>query len=118
MAGFSRGQGVPLHRGFHQLGAYTNSSNMLYRLITVACTVHRPPSAVELICFRTLAVAYAYIPLQLTKSLRIVCLHLIWTGYSQPGLYLGLKRPRIDYTRVYSGLGQFISRSILWPEGV
>jgi len=21
MAGFSRGQGVPLHRGFHQLGA-------------------------------------------------------------------------------------------------
>jgi len=38
MAGFSRGQGVPLHRGLHQLGASTNSSNMLYRLITVACT--------------------------------------------------------------------------------
>src|SRR6218665_810470 len=24
MAGFSRGQGVPLHMGFHKLGAYTN----------------------------------------------------------------------------------------------
>jgi len=29
MAGFSD-QGVPLHRGLHQLGASTNSSNMLY----------------------------------------------------------------------------------------
>jgi len=38
MAEFSHGQGVPLHRGLHQLGASTNSSNMLYRLITVACT--------------------------------------------------------------------------------
>jgi len=38
MAGFCCGQGVPLHRGLHQLGASTNSSNMLYRLITVACT--------------------------------------------------------------------------------
>jgi len=26
MAGFSRGQGVPLHRGIHQLGASTNSN--------------------------------------------------------------------------------------------
>jgi len=49
MAGFSRGQGMPLHRGLHQLGASINSSNMRYRLI-VAC-------AAELICFRTLAVA-------------------------------------------------------------
>src|SRR6218665_1944709 len=40
----------------------------------------------------------------------MVSLHLIWTGYSQPGLYLGLKRPRIDYTRVYYGLGQFIPK--------
>jgi len=31
MAGFSRGQGVPLHRGLHQLGASTNSNKMLYR---------------------------------------------------------------------------------------
>src|SRR6218665_188134 len=38
MTGFSRGHGVPLHRGPHQLGASTNSSNMLYRLTTVACT--------------------------------------------------------------------------------
>src|SRR6218665_3618714 len=32
-----RGQGVPLHRGLHQLAASTNSSNTLYRLITVSC---------------------------------------------------------------------------------
>jgi len=38
MAGFSRGQGVPLHWGLHQLGASTNPNKMLYRLITVACT--------------------------------------------------------------------------------
>jgi len=38
MAGFSRGQGVPLHRGLHQLGPSTDSNKMLYRLITVACT--------------------------------------------------------------------------------
>src|SRR6218665_2865762 len=32
------------------------------------------------------------------------------TGQSIPpaGLYPGLKRPRLDYTRVYYGLGQFI----------
>jgi len=35
MAGFSRGQGVSLHRGLHQLGASTDSNKMLYRLITV-----------------------------------------------------------------------------------
>jgi len=38
MAGFSRRQGVPLDRGFHQLRASTNSNKMLHRLITVACT--------------------------------------------------------------------------------
>src|SRR6218665_2280684 len=31
---------------------------------------------------------------------------------------MGLKRPRLDYTRVCYGLGQFIPRGILWPEGV
>ena len=32
------------------------------------------------------------------------------TGQSIPpaGLYPGIKRPRLDYTRVYYGLGQFI----------
>jgi len=38
MAEFNRGQGVPLHRGLHQLRASTNSNKMLYRLVTVACT--------------------------------------------------------------------------------
>jgi len=38
VAGFSCGQGVALHKGLHQLGAFTNSNKMLYRLITVACT--------------------------------------------------------------------------------
>jgi len=38
MAGFSRGQSVPLHRGLHQLGDSTNSNKKLYRLVTVACT--------------------------------------------------------------------------------
>src|SRR6218665_469857 len=80
MAGFSRGQNVPLHRGLHQLGASTNSNKILYRLIT--SRVHRPPGAAELIDFRTLIVAY--IPLQLTKILSIVSLQSIWTGYSQP----------------------------------
>jgi len=46
--------------------------------------VLRPPSAAELICLRTLAVAYIH--LQLTNSLSIVNLHLIWIGYSQPRL--------------------------------
>src|SRR6218665_2594261 len=108
MAGFSRSQGVPLHRVLQHppLNAlYINYSRLRW-----------PPSAAELICSRTLAMAY--IPLQLTKSLSIVSMHLIWTGYSQPGLYLGLKRPRLDYTRVYYGLDQFIPQSILWPEGV
>ena len=60
----------------------------------------------------------AYIPLQQTKSLSIVSLHLLWTGYSQPGFYLELKRLKLDYTRVYYDLGQFIPLSILWPYGV
>jgi len=38
MTGFSRGQGVPLHRGLHQLLASTNSNKKLHRSITVACT--------------------------------------------------------------------------------
>src|SRR6218665_662293 len=117
MAGFSRGQGVPLHRGLHQLGASTNSNKMLCRLIKVACTGLL--CAAELICFRTLAVSC--IALQLTKSLSIVpsqsALNL---DYSHPSLYLGLKRPRLDYTRVYMyyGLSQFIPRGILWPEEI
>ena len=42
------------------------------------------------------------------------------TGQNMPpaGLYPRLKRPRLDYTRVYYGLGQLIPRGILWPEGV
>src|SRR6218665_3263387 len=37
------------------------------------------------------------------------------TGQSIPPveLYPGLKRPRLDYTRVYYGLGKFIPRGIL-----
>ena len=42
------------------------------------------------------------------------------TGQSIPraGLYPGLKRPRLDYTRVYYGLGQFIPRGTLWPRPI
>ena len=41
------------------------------------------------------------------------------TGQSTPpaGLYPGLKRPRLDYTRLYYGLGQFIyifSARMIW----
>src|SRR6218665_793783 len=41
-------------------------------------------------------------------------------GESMPlaGLYPGLKRPRLDYPRVYYGLGQLIPRSILWPRPI
>jgi len=37
------------------------------------------------------------------------------TGHNIPpaGIYPGLKRPRLDYTRVYYGLGQFIPQGIL-----
>src|SRR6218665_1555336 len=34
----------------------------------------------------------------------------------QAGFYPGLKRPRLNYTRVFYGLGQFIPRGILWPR--
>src|SRR6218665_1690713 len=37
---------------------------------------------------------------------------------SPAGLYSGLKRPKLDYTRVYYGLGQFIPRGILWPRPI
>src|SRR6218665_868031 len=42
------------------------------------------------------------------------------TGQNIPpaGLYPGLKRPRLDYTRVYYGLGQFILRGIVWPRPI
>jgi len=100
MAGLSRDQGVPLHRGLHQLGASTNSNKLLYRL----SRVHRPPAS--WFCFRTLAVAYS--PLQLTKSLSIVTMYLIWTGYSQTWvkaaqarLYPGILWPEPIYTPVY-----------------
>src|SRR6218665_1983912 len=38
--------------------------------------------------------------------------------YTPAGIYPGLKRPRLDYTRVYYGLGQFIPRGILWPRPI
>ena len=42
------------------------------------------------------------------------------TGQNIPPaeLYPGLKRLRLDYTRVYYGLGQFIPRVILWPRPI
>src|SRR6218665_1436293 len=42
------------------------------------------------------------------------------TGQNIPpaGSYPGLKRPRLDYTRVYYGIGQFIPRGILWPRPI
>jgi len=48
---------------------------------------------------------------------------LIWAAYSQPGFYLELKRPLLDYTRIYlyPGIlwrGQFIPHGILWSDGV
>ena len=45
MAGFSRGQGVPLHRGLHQLGASTNPNKCFIDY----SRVHRPPSAASFI---------------------------------------------------------------------
>src|SRR6218665_3745518 len=38
--------------------------------------------------------------------------------YTPAGIYLGLKRPRIDYTRAYYGLGQFIPLGILWDKPI
>src|SRR6218665_3700067 len=42
------------------------------------------------------------------------------TGQNIPpaGLYPGLKRPRLYYTGVYYGLGQFIPRGILGPRPI
>jgi len=42
------------------------------------------------------------------------------TGQIMPpaGLNPGLKRPRLDYTWIYYGLGQFITRGILWPRPI
>src|SRR6218665_1799643 len=43
------------------------------------------------------------------------------TGQNIPpaGLYPGLKRPRLDYTRAYYGLVQFIPRGIVcWPRSI
>jgi len=42
------------------------------------------------------------------------------TGQSIPpaGLYPGLKRPRLHYTRVYNSLGQFIPRDMVWPRPI
>src|SRR6218665_3155731 len=54
----------------------------------------------------------------------VVCLWL-WvppgvTGQNIPpaGIYPGLKRPRLDYTPVYYGLGQFIPRGKLWHRPI
>jgi len=107
MAGLNRGQSVPLHRCPHQLGDSTNPNKCFIYSCTLHCTcILAQPS------FKTLAMAF--IALQLTKSLSIISLHLIWTGYSQPGL----KRPRLDCARVYYGLDQFMPRGILWLEEV
>jgi len=38
--------------------------------------------------------------------------------YTPAGLYPGLKRPRLDYIRVYYGLGQFLPLGILWPRPI
>src|SRR6218665_949800 len=42
------------------------------------------------------------------------------TGQNIPpaGIYPGLKRPRLYYTRVHYGLGQFIPLGILWPTPI
>src|SRR6218665_2392603 len=80
----------------HCTGASTS-----YRLHSYA---HRPPKTAE---FRTFAVAY--IPLQLTKSLSLVSLHL------NLDRLLGCT---LNYAWVYDGLGQFIPRGTLWCERV
>jgi len=38
--------------------------------------------------------------------------------YTSAGLYPVLKRPRLDYTLVSYGLGQFIPWGILWPRPI
>jgi len=93
MAGFSRGQGVPLHMGLHQLGAYTNPN-------------------------KCIAYPRTLYPTEYTMAWTKLYPDLTWTRFSQHGLYMGLKRSRQDFTRVYYGLGQFILLGILWHEGV
>ena len=71
--------------------------------------MHKPPSAAELICLRTLAVAY--ILLQVTKSLS---LYLICELLSDQIIINGvIAAQATDYTRLYCGLGQFIPQGIL-----
>src|SRR6218665_2559822 len=108
MAGFSRGQGLPLHRGLHHLGTSTNSNKMLPRLIAVACKA-------ELICFRTLAVAYIH--LQLTKNLSIVSFAFNLDRFLPALIINGVKAAQ---ARLYPGIlwpGPIYTRSILSPEG-
>ena len=69
MAGFSRGQGVPLHRGLNQLRASTNPN-------------------------RCIAYPRTLYPKEHTLAWTKLYPDLTWTGYSQQGLYLGLKCPR------------------------
>src|SRR6218665_1046959 len=79
MAGFSRGQGVPLHRSLHQLGASTNPN----KCIAYPRTLY--PKEYNL--------AWAKLYPDLT-----------WTGYSQHGIYLGVKAAQAR-----------LNPGILWP---
>jgi len=63
---FSRGQGVPRHRGLHQLGPTPTPMNFYPRTLY---------------------------PTEYTLAWTKLYPDLTWTGYSQHGLYLGLKRP-------------------------
>jgi len=47
-----------------------------------------------------------------------VCTGVTGQNILPAGLYPGLKRSRLDYTRVYYGLNQFIPRGILWPRPI
>src|SRR6218665_2350222 len=79
MAGFSHGQGVPLQMSLHQLGASTNPNK---------CTAYP----------RTLY------PKKYNLAWTKLYQDLNCTGHTHHGLYLGLKRPRPEYIRVYYGL--------------
>src|SRR6218665_1017197 len=91
-------QGVPLQRGLHQLGASTNPN-------------------------KCIAYPRTLYPKEYTLAWPKLYPDLTCTGYSQHGLYLGLKRPRPDYTRVYYSLGQLYtpgyimaSAGMNWPR--